>query len=319
MNAETVNQVFGAAGLLVALYYGWRSLALKSGTHVRGTYHTTHSTACEDIYVTSVTLENLKDRAVVIFGISLRIGRSNYIELESFEREPLILRPFEAITRPYGPIVNYTVNMRRIDFNKLIWDAKVPKRIVLETSDGKYVVKGTLRPWKLVYEAFRNDYTAIAHAHRTSYKGVIYGGNVKYIVDIDAGLPSAVVVPLQKHQNDYHTFAAFVLTKEILETKESFEAFLQQQRDAKKFNCEKFFVVDLDAARARQQWHMHPGKPIEAPNLTWYEYRVEGRRHTRRLTRELREKNAQAQNGKDAKNKPPLPEPSPSSPDGIVI
>ncbi len=314
-----IGTLAGVLGLAVAAYYGAMTLRLKSGTHVRGTYHTVRGTACEDIYVSSITLENLKDRAVVIFGISLQIGHSNYIVLDDFEKEPLILRPFEAITRPYGPIVNYTVNGRRIDFNKIIWDPKVQKRIVLETSDRKYRVKETLRPWQLVHEAFRNDYTVIALPHRSSYKGTIYGGNVKYIVDIDAGLPSAEIVPLQKHVNDYHKFAEFVLTKEALETCDLLESFLKQQRDTGKLDCQKFFVVDLDAARARQQWHMHPGAPISAPNLTWSEYHIEGRRYTKRLTRELREKNEQASIAKEATTMPVPPVSPPSSPDGVVI
>ena len=57
------------------------------------------SVSCSDNYISSLTLENLKDRAVVILKIYLRLGHGYFVEIEDFENSPLILRPL-------APVVN---------------------------------------------------------------------------------------------------------------------------------------------------------------------------------------------------------------------
>src|SRR5439155_13648994 len=41
-------------------------------------------------------LENLKDRAVVIFKIYMKFGNNVFIEIDDFANNPLILKPFEV-------------------------------------------------------------------------------------------------------------------------------------------------------------------------------------------------------------------------------
>lgn len=79
---------------IIALYYTIKAFMLKRGHNIRCDISTCSTVECDDDYVSSITLENIKDRATVIFSIYLKLGRSNYILLEDFEKEPLILKPF---------------------------------------------------------------------------------------------------------------------------------------------------------------------------------------------------------------------------------
>lgn len=190
---------------------------------------------------------------------------------------------------------------------------------MLDTSDGKYIVKESLRPWKVSHEAMRNDYTAVAHARRTTYKGETYGGNVKFLIHINADQPDEIVVPLHRHEMSYHKFRGFSFTPATLQTKETLQAFLEQQRDGGKFTPKDFFILDLDASRAKQHWFTSPSPTMEAPNLSWYEYHVEGRRATKQHWKTIRENNEQVRKSKEEQAAPPQPMSPQDSQDGTVI
>ena len=65
-----MNSVVAMMISIIALIYTVKTYLLKSGASVRGSFGMCSSNvACEDQYVTSITLENLKDRAIVIFKI----------------------------------------------------------------------------------------------------------------------------------------------------------------------------------------------------------------------------------------------------------
>ncbi len=97
MNAETIIAACSSISrdtlvatiivLIVSVFtliYTVKIFRLKSGTYVRGCFSITSSITCEDKYVGSITLENLKDHSIVIFKIYLLVGRNYYIELEDF-------------------------------------------------------------------------------------------------------------------------------------------------------------------------------------------------------------------------------------------
>src|SRR5258705_5750679 len=128
----------------LALLVATMNYRRKAGVFVRGIYSITSSRDCNDQYVSSVTLENLKDRAITVFCIYLRVGYSYYVEVENFEDKPLVLRPYETYQKEYGPIQFYGVNTNCIRLNEILQNTRVRKRLVLSTSDGKYVVPSSI-------------------------------------------------------------------------------------------------------------------------------------------------------------------------------
>ena len=92
----------------IGLYFASKAYWLKWGIRLRGTFSISSSMACDDDYVSSVVLENVKDRAVTIFAIYLQIGPNIYIVIEEFGDKPLILKGFETFQNNYEPIEFYS-------------------------------------------------------------------------------------------------------------------------------------------------------------------------------------------------------------------
>ena len=92
----------------------------KSGVDIQGSYTVSSSRDCDDKYVSSIVLENLKDRSITIFSIYLQVGRPYHVELDNFKDAPLILKPFETFHKDYGPIEFYEFTMKKVEINALL-------------------------------------------------------------------------------------------------------------------------------------------------------------------------------------------------------
>ena len=177
-----VITVLGTAATCTALFIGYLNYKRKSGLRLRGSYIVTASITCPDRYVSRVVLENLKDRAVTIFGIYLRLGYNTYVLIDEFTDQPLILRPFETFQRDYDPIDFYASGFKRVQINKLLAKDRVRKQLILSTSEGRYSVRRYIRAWDPVHIFFRNHMTAIIRPVRSIYKGAAYGANSIFLV-----------------------------------------------------------------------------------------------------------------------------------------
>lgn len=275
---------------LIALFVATKNYRRKSGILIRGSYTSTSSISCEDHYVSSIVLENLKDRAVTIFAIYLRIGPNNYIELETFDEFPLILKAFETYQKEYGPVEFYEFNGRKLAFNELLKANDVKKRIILSTGDGRYVVPAFLKRWDPVFDYFRNHMTVIVRPIRTKYKGESVGGNVRFVVELTSQEGKEHTVLL--HPSDYNVwrFSNFVLTKEALESKEKLEDFLNEQRESGKLVCTKFVIHDMEKWRSEKD-QFSKGSKIELPQVSAFSYYFWGRLFTWRNTERLKIQN----------------------------
>ena len=250
----------------------------KAGMLVRGTFTTCSSVSSDSKFLSSLVIENLKDRAMTVFAIYLRIGMNYYVEIERFEDKPLILRAFETYFKEYGPIEFYSVNDIRLNLNALFDNHKAKKRLVLSTGDGKYVVPDQLRRWSPVYQFFQNHMTAVVRTVRTTHNGKDIGGNVKYVLDLvlEGGKPETIFI----HPEDYQVmvFKKFQFTREALETKETLEAFLQLQVDQGNLVYKECAVLDMQKWREKNLGFY--GKTYEATLFTPFQYHVLGRLST---------------------------------------
>ena len=128
--ASMVTALVALIVSIIALVYTAKAYLLKSGAYIRGLYSICSSISCDDKYIHHMNLENLKDRAVVIFKIYLQVGHNYFIEIDDFEDNPLILRPFEIFYKEYDPIDLYSVGMGRILLNDLLDDKSAKQKIV---------------------------------------------------------------------------------------------------------------------------------------------------------------------------------------------
>lgn len=127
------------------MYFTIRAFLLKSGQKFRCDISVASTIECEDKYVSSITIENLKDRAAVIFKIFIKYGLNNYLLIEDFSNSPLILKPFEVYYQEYDPILFYSTGTRIAKLDKIFDNKKVKYRVLLTTTNGKYLVKSNTK------------------------------------------------------------------------------------------------------------------------------------------------------------------------------
>lgn len=285
----------------MALVVTFRNYRRKSGIYVRGSFSIGSSIYCNDSYITHIILENLKDRAVTVFGIYLKVGHSYYIEVENFDDKPLILRPYETYNKEFGPIEFYGINTDKINMNSVLKEKKAKKQLVLSTSDGKYKVPASIYRWNPVWEFFQNHMTAIVRPVTSTFKDIGLGGNIKYILEIIGENDKDEIIPI--HPNDYQImkFRHFNLTKESLESKETLEQFIEEQMQLGKLLCKKYVVHDLREWRERVH-EFYSGETIDAEFINWFQYRVIGKISTKYSDWTLKKENAKLQRRHDIRS-----------------
>jgi hypothetical protein len=268
--------VFSLCIGVTALFIGIKNYLRKKGVHVRGIFTMRSSIECDDKYVSEVILENLKDRAITIFAIYLRVGHHCYIELENREDEPLVLKAFETYHKQFGASEFYSCNLHRIDLTDLFADDRAKKRLVLSTSDGKHIVPSIMRRWNPNYEYFRNYMTVIVHPVRSTVKGKDIGGNVKYVVELIPEKGEEEIVLLYSRDYETKRFREFDLTFESLSSKEALEQFFHKMQEEGKLQSTKIVVHDLEGWRKRKN-HLYEKEPAKIEYASALEYRVKGR------------------------------------------
>jgi hypothetical protein len=261
---------------LIATSFTIRAFRLKSGLSLRGSYSTTSSISCDDKYISSVTVENLKDRSVVIFKIFLRVGQSYYIELEDFEEEPFVLRPFEVLHREYEPIDHYSTGTKRVSLNELLEAKNVRRRLVLSTSSGRYVIKRWVDRWDPLHLLFKNHLTGIIQPIRSTFDGKAYGSNAKFVVTVTMSDGRKEVIPIHGSSHRFKVFRGFYLTEESLRSRDALEEFLLERAIAGDLSCADLSVFDLEAWRNQAYRDSNDVIELKRP-IGWITYHLMGR------------------------------------------
>lgn len=172
-----------------AALYAWQSVRLKKSVKIQSQIIGGHTPqGFTDKYPRTVLLQNLKDKSEAIFGIYMKVGHNLYIKLEDLQDDPIIIGPFETISRTYGPVSLYGMNMRRLDLNRMLEDPKIKKRIVLHTSHGRHVTKTRKKYWNPILDVLSGSGIGLATAHWITepklpkIKSIPF--NAKYVVEI---------------------------------------------------------------------------------------------------------------------------------------
>lgn len=279
MNFQSTTSSIALVISLIALSFAIRNFWRKSGTHVRGSFCISSSAYAEDKYVSSLTIENFKDRPVIIFKIFLRMGHNYYLELDDFESDPKILKSYEAYTSHYKPVDFYCANMSRIKLNTILNSKKVKPCIVLSTSHGKYVVKDWIRRWDPIFDFFENHFTTPILPMRSDDENGYYGADVKYLVKILTEDGYKKTIPVYATDNNYPRFQKFRLTEESLSSKESLENFLTEQAIEGRLNCVSIEIIDTEELRNKTYGDRFD-KSFEAKYYNWFTYIVIGKLYT---------------------------------------
>jgi hypothetical protein len=223
----------------------------ESGIQIRGGFaFVSSSVSCKDGYIKSITLENLKDKAVVIYEIYLRLASNCFLVLEKLEADPLILKPFEVYTKEYDPVDFYSMSMKTLDLRPLFKAERMNKiRIVLSTGEGLYHVKKSIRIRRAHELFFKNYLTAIAQPIRLTHEGRAYGGNAIYLLELVDSKGEEARVPIYPEDYKVKRFRDFRLTQECLTSRDSLEKYLQCKQEEGVLKCARLNVIDLQTRR----------------------------------------------------------------------
>ncbi|RXS92960.1 hypothetical protein [Acinetobacter junii] len=160
----------------VAFFLAWNTYLRKSSVKVRATYTVSrHGSHYYKNYVASYTIENDKDKSIVINAVYLRIGYDLYLLLEDFrggkDSNHLILKAYEAHQKVFKKMHWYMANDYKLDLDELLANRKVKKTIVLSTSHGKCVAKTKIKIWFPYFSFLDLGFiTGLEHASLVDYK-----------------------------------------------------------------------------------------------------------------------------------------------------
>jgi hypothetical protein len=275
---------FSLSALIVACLNYRRKSALK----LRSQYSISSSIECTDSYVSDLALENLKDRAVTIYAIYLKLGHNYYIQIDDFNGSPLILKAYESWKKSYGPIQQYAVSMQRINMEGM-FDPKIKNNIVLSTTQGKYIIKESINHWDPTHSWFYNHATASIRTRTLSIRDTLIGDRPSFAVEFTSQSGSTKIATYHKDDYKFVKFSKFKLTPESLENRANLEAFLNEQIKNGNLNCAGIVIHDLDQWKTNQK-KVHK-EPIDAKYINWFEYYVLARFLTFKKTRALMKEN----------------------------
>ncbi len=292
---------------IIALYYTIRAFSLKAGQRFRCSYSTTSSFECEDKYIKSLIVENLKDRAAIIFKIYIKLGLNNYLLIEDFSDAPLILKPFEVYYKEYDPILFYSLGSDITKVDKLIENKKVKKKILLTTTNGKYSVKSSTKQWDPIIPFFKNHSTALIDPIRFKFRDKNYGRNVKFLIIVTQDSGEEYIISVYKDDYRFKRFSKFQLTKESIETKVSLEKFLELQKKNQKFEYKNIEIIDFKE-EVERVINEYPKEVIQVESYNFFQYRIVAKILTiidnykmYKTNRQSRMKNKQRKNKKKEK------------------
>ena len=260
---------------LIALIYTIKIFLLKSGQKIRCDISICSTIDCEDTYISSIILENIKDKATVIFKIYLKIGRNNYLEIDDFSSDPLILKPFEVFYKEYDPLLFYADNMKIVRIDRALLEQRDRINIILSTTNGKYKVKGSTKRWDIIPYYFKNFATSIIKPIRLSYKERNYGSNIKYLLDFKFDDNHEDVIPIRDEDVNMKKFQNFYLTNEALKSKDNLEKFIESQKQKGNITYKNLKVIDFREEFNKTR-NRYDNKEINIELLNFFEYNILG-------------------------------------------
>lgn len=276
---------------ILAICFTVKTYQLKQGAFVRGSYDLMSSSVATDHkYVPQITLENLKDRSIVIFSIYIQPARNLYLELETFEDEPIILAPFEVIRRSYDPVDEYSFNYKKFDINGLFDQSSKRPNIILSTTDGKLTVKKWVKNWNLVHDWFKNHGIITLHPLRTTFDGKAYGSNILYLVKLFKDEELIQTIPLNPRENQYKWFKDLGATSETLLTTEAVAKVFEDAIAEGTLSATTVEVVDLQKI-LKERYQDYDKDRKTAKRMSWFELRVLAKLGTILSEREIRKTN----------------------------
>lgn len=159
---QIILQFFGICLAFIASIIGFKNYRRKSGNAFVG-YVSYTSGPITQIYVSCITLTNLKDKSVDILSINLAFDNQLQLDLIG-EREAVKLGPFESKKIFLEPPTIYSKSLSEVNVQNLFQSNEdiINRELIVKTYEGSYIVKSPvilrnkmpLKNIQLLYRSF---------------------------------------------------------------------------------------------------------------------------------------------------------------------
>lgn len=237
----------------IAGVFTYFTYKLKIGQKARACCGITYS---KDLpYISSVIIENQKDKDLVIHEVYVRFGPDIYIDLldkDYSDRYNIVVPPLSVKEINFGPVFMYNVNTQRVDVENLFKTAKY--KVVLSTSNGKLICNDWNKGWSAISESLRNHHVVVAHPNRIySTSSVYYKDNfetpavdyssyseeVKYVVKLITKDGEKMFCKIYDNDRKIKLFKDLTFSEDVLKDEDSVRKYLNKAKDKKLVNFTK--------------------------------------------------------------------------------
>ncbi len=206
-------------------------------------------------YISSVIIENLKDKDLVIHDIYVRFGPDIYVDLldkDFSDKYNIVVPPLGVKEIKFGPVFMYNVNTHKVSVETLFNNTKY--KVVLSTSHGKLVCKDWDKGWSAISESLSNHHVVVAHPNRIYSTSSVYFKNnyeapaidyssysdeVKYVVKLITKDGEKMYCNIYDNNKKINMFKKLTFCEEVLKDEDSIRKYLNKAKEKKLVNFSK--------------------------------------------------------------------------------
>ena len=290
--SQDFNTLLTILSIIIATVVGaitYYTYKLKIGQKAKASYSIGYS---NDIpYISSVIIENLKDKDLVIHDIYVKFGANIYLDLldKDFSyKYNIVVPPLSVKEFKFGPVFIYNVNTHRVDVEKLFEPFEY--KIVLSTSHGKLICKDWGKGWNAISESLSNHHVFVVHPNRVYSTSSVYfkenfetpaidfssySVEVKYVVKLIKKDGGQMYCSIYNNNKKIQLFKDLTFSDEVLKDEESLRKFLNKMKDKKNVNIAKIEeIYDVQKIMNSTLEH-YPEESIKLiSEKSWYFYTI---------------------------------------------
>ena len=238
---------------LVACHITYLTYKLKIGQKAKASCVITYS---KDLpYISSVIIENQKDKDLVIHDIYVRFGPNIYIDMlekDFSDRYNIVVPPLSVREIKFGPVFMYNVNTVRVDVESLFKTRKF--KVVLSTSHGKLICNDWDKGWDAISESLCNHHVFVVNPNRIYSTSSVYFKNnfetpaidyssysveVRYVVKLVTTDGEKLFCNIYDNNKKINLFKGLEFSEEVLKDEDSIRKYLNKARKKKLVNFSK--------------------------------------------------------------------------------
>ncbi len=239
----------------IAGVFSYFTYKLKIGQKAKACCAITYS---KDLpYISSVIIENQKDKDLVIHDIYVRFGPNIYVDLldkDYSDKYNIVVPPLSVKEIKFGPVFMYNVNTHRVDVESLFKTTKY--KVVLSTSHGKMICNDWEKGWSAISESLSNHHVVVARPNRIYSTSSVYFKNnfetpaidyssyseeVKYVVKLITKDGEKMFCKIYDNDRKIKLFKDLTFSEDVLKDEDSIRKYLNKAKEKKLIN---FFKIE---------------------------------------------------------------------------